>query len=196
VSPGTISLPKLPSRKGRISNINFGYFGGGQEHKGAHVLLEAFRQIRSTNVNLKLYGDFPSTEYVRNLCRIAKGNQRIDFMGRYERTELINILADIDILVMPSIWPEASGLSILEAFANKVPVIATDIGGIPEIVHDERNGLLFKRDDVLGLKQKMESVINEPGLIQKFRENIPRVKSVNEECDELLDIYRKLLRRK
>jgi glycosyltransferase involved in cell wall biosynthesis len=196
VSPGTISPPKLPSRKGRISNINFGYFGGGREHKGAHVLLQAFMQIRATNVNLKLYGDFPSTEYVRNLRRIAKGNQRIDFMGRYERTELTKVLADIDILVMPSICPEASGLSISEAFANKVPVIATDIGGIPEIVNDGHNGLLFKRDDVLGLKQKMESVINEPGLIQKFRENIPRVRSVNEECDELLDIYKKLLRQK
>jgi len=194
VSPGTISPPKLPSRKGQISNVTFGYFGGGQKHKGAHVLLKAFRQIESINANLKLYGNFLSTEYVRNLYRIAKGNQRIDFMGSYERTELINILAGIDILVMPSICYETFGLSILEAFANKVPVIATDIGGIPEIVHDGHNGLLFKRGDVLDLKQKMERVMNEPGLIQEFRENIPRVKSVNEESGELLDIYNKLLR--
>ena len=196
VSPGTISPPKLPSRRGRISNITFGYFGGGREHKGAHVLLQAFRKIKSTNVNLKLYGIFPNTEYVKELRRIAKGDERINFMGTFGHTELTEVLSGIDILVMPSIWPEASGLSISEAFANKVPVIATDIGGIPEIVHDGHNGLLFKRDDVLGLKQKMESVINEPGLIQKFRENIPGVKSVNEECDELLDIYKKLLRRK
>ena len=85
-------------------------------------------------------------------------------------------------------------MSILEAFANSVPVIATDIGGIPEIIHDEHNGLLFKRGDVLGLKQKMERVINELGLVQKFRENIPRVRSVNEECDELFSIYEKLVR--
>ena len=115
-------------------------------------------------------------------------------MGRYERTELINILDGIDILVMPSICPEVSGLSISEAFANKVPVIATDIGGIPEIVRDGHNGLLFKRGDVLDLKQKMESVINEPGLIQKFKENIRGVRSVNEECDELFSIYEKLVR--
>jgi len=194
VSPGTNIPPKLPSEKGQISNITFGYFGGGREHKGAHVLLEAFRQIKSPNVNLKLYGNFPNLEYVEELRRIAKGDERIDFMGNYERAELIKILTGIDILVMPSIWYEAYGLSILEAFASKVPVIATDIGGIPEIVHDGHNGLLFKRGDVLGLKQRMECVINEPGLIQKFRENIPRVKSVNEECDELLDIYKKLLR--
>ena len=194
VSPGTISSSKLPSRKGRISNIIFGYFGGGKKHKGAHVLLEAFRKIKSTNVNLKLYGNFPNIEYVKELRRIAKGDERIDFMGNYERAELIKILTGIDILVMPSIWYEAYGLSILEAFASKVPVIATDIGGIPEIVHDGHNGLLFKKGDVLGLKQKMESIINEPGLIQKFKENIPRVKSVNEECDELFSIYEKLVR--
>jgi len=194
VSPGTNFPPKLPLRKGQISNITFGYFGGGNKHKGVHVLLEAFRQIKSTNVNLKLYGIFPNTEYVRNLRRIAKGDERIDFMCNFSCTDLTRILADIDILVVPSIWYEVSALSILEAFANKVPVIATDIGGIPEIVRDGHNGLLFKRGDVLDLKQKMERVINEPGLIQKFRENIPRVKSVNEECDELLDIYKKLSR--
>ena len=193
VSPGTISPPKLPSRKGQISNITFGYFGGGQKHKGANVLLEAFRKIKSTNVNLKLYGNFPNTEYVKELHQIAKGDERIDFMANFGRTELTKVLSSIDILIMSSVWPEAYGLSILEAFANKIPVIATDIGGIPEIVHDGHNGLLFKRGDVLDLRQKMERVINEPGLIQKFRENIPRVRSVNEECNELLDIYQKLL---
>ena len=196
VSPGTMSSSKLPSKNGQISKITFGYFGGGREHKGPHVLLEAFREIKSANVNLKLYGDFPERKYVKELYRIANGDERIDFMGNYERAELIKILTGIDILVMPSIWYEAYGLSILEAFASKVPVIATDIGGIPEIVHDGHNGLLFKRGDVLGLKQKMECVINEPGLIQKFRENIPRVKSINEECNELLEIYKKLLRQK
>jgi glycosyltransferase involved in cell wall biosynthesis len=194
VSPGTNIPPKLPSKKGRISNITFGYFGGGREHKGAHVLLEAFRQIKSPNVNLKLYGNFPNTEYARNLHQIAKGDKRIDFMRQYERTEFTKVLAGIDMLVMPSIWPEAYGLSILEAFANKVPVIATDIGGIPEIVHDEHNGLLLKRGDVLDLKKKMERIINEPGLIQKFKKNIPQVRSVDEECNELLDIYKELLR--
>jgi len=193
VSPGTNIPPKLGSKKGQISNITFGYLGGGSKHKGAHVLLEAFRQIKSANVNLKLYGDFPNTEYARNLRQIARADERIDFVGKYEHTELTRLLADIDILVMPSIWYEAYGLSILEAFANKVPVVATDIGGIPEIVHDGHNGLLFKRDDVLGLKQKMERLINEPGLIRKFKENIPRVKSANEESAELLNIYEKLL---
>jgi len=194
VSPGTHFPRKLCSREGQISNITFGYFGGGREHKGAHVLLEAFRKIKSTNVNLKLYGIFPNTEYVKELRRIAKGDERIDFMGTFGRTELTEVLSGIDLLIMPSICYEAYGLSILEAFANKVPVIATDIGGIPEIVRDGHNGLLFKRGDVLNLKQKMESVINEPGLIQKLRENIPRVKSVKQECDELLGVYKKLLR--
>ena len=196
LSHGISCAPVLPSREGQNSNITFGYFGGGSKHKGAHVLLEAFRKIKSTNVNLKLYGNFSNTEYARNLRRIAKGDERIEFMGKFRRAELTKVLSGIDILVMPSIWYEVYGLSILEAFANKIPVIATDIGGIPEIVHDERNGLLFKRGDILDLKQKMEHIVNEPGLIRKFQGNIPRVRSVNEECDELLDIYKKLLRQK
>jgi len=196
LSHGIICAPMLSSRKGQISSITFGYFGGGSKHKGAHVLLEAFRQIKSSNVNLKLYGNFPDTEYARNLHRITKRDERIDFMGHYEHAELTKVLVDIDILVMPSICYENYPLAILEAFANGVPVIATDIGGIPELVRDNCNGLLFQREDVLDLKEKMERVINEPGLIQKFRENILRVKSVNEECSELLEIYKKLSRQR
>jgi len=159
VSPGTSHPQRLLSKKGQISNITFGFFGGGREHKGARVLLEAFRQIKSPNVNLKLYRNLPDTEYVKELRQIAKGDERIDFMGNFSRTEFTKVLAGIE-------------------------------------VHDGHNGLLFKRGDVLDLKKKMERIINEPGLIQKFRENIPRVKSTNEECDELLDIYKKLLRQK
>jgi len=190
---GTIHSAKLPLEKDAISNITFGYFGGGKKFKGAHILLEAFKAIKSSNVNLKLYGDFPSTQYVNELYRIADGDERIDFMGYFERRELTKVLADIDILLMPSICYEVYPVSILEAFANRIPVIATDIGGIPEIVRDNLNGLLFKRGDVLDLKEKMERVISEPGLIQKFRDNIPRIKSIDEECDELLDIYKKFL---
>jgi glycosyltransferase involved in cell wall biosynthesis len=103
VSPGTDCPSELPSRKRQISNITFGYFGGGSKHKGAHVLLKAFRQIRATNVNLKLYGNFPNTEYVKELRRVAEGDERIDFMDNYERKELTKVLAGIDTLVMPSI---------------------------------------------------------------------------------------------
>jgi len=194
VSPGTIHPRKLNPAKGQISNVTFGYFGGWKRIKGAHILLEAFSKIKSNKVNLKLYGDFPDTGYVKELHRMATGDERIDFMGSFERSELTKVLGSIDILVMPSICYENYPLSVLEAFANKVPIVATDIGGIPEIVHDNVNGLLFNRGDILGLKQKMERIINEPGLVQKFRENMPRVKSISEECDEHLDIYKKLLR--
>ena len=191
---GTICPTNLPLRKGPGSDITFGYFGGGRKVKGAHVLVEAFRQIDSPNVNLKLYGDFPNTKFGRYLRGMANGDERIEFMGNFGRTELIKVLADIDILVVPSICYENYPLSILEALANFVPVIATDVGGIPEIVRHGHNGLLFRRGDVSDLKDRMEQVVNAPGLIQKFRENILQVKSVDEECDELLGIYTGLLR--
>jgi len=194
VTHGTTRPEKLPMKKEGKSNITFGYLGGGKKFKGAHILLEAFKQIKCSNVSLKLYGDFPSSEYVNELYRIADGDERIDFMGYFERRELTKVLADIDLLVMPSICYEVYPVSILEAFTNKIPVIATDIGGLPELIHDNINGLLFKRGDVSDLKQKLERVINQPGLIQKFRDNIPQVKSINEECAELLDIYQKALR--
>lgn len=195
-SPGVNSPQKGNYKKEEGPNITFGYFGGGEKNKGPHILLEAFREITSQKARLKLYGIFPSTEYVRTLRKIAKGDERICFMGEFQHKEVEKILVGIDVLVLPAICYHGFSMSILEAFANKVPVIATDIGGISEIVNNEHNGLLFRRGDVLELKEKMERIINEPELLRKFQENMPRVKSVSEECDELSCIYERLVIKK
>ena len=68
-------------------------------------------------------------------------------MGEFKHSRIAEIFSEIDVLVVPSVWYENSPLVIQEAFLAGTPVIASDIGGIPELVKDKENGLLFKAND-------------------------------------------------
>jgi glycosyltransferase involved in cell wall biosynthesis len=87
-------------------------------------------------------------------------------------------------------------LVIQEAFAAKIPVIATNLGGMAEAVTHEVNGLLFERGDVDDLARQLRRVADEPGLLPKLRSGIPPVKTIEQEVTELETMYRDLVARK
>jgi glycosyltransferase involved in cell wall biosynthesis len=87
--------------------------------------------------------------------------------------------------VVPSIWYENSPYSILEAFAHGLPVIATDLGGMAELVRHEESGLLFRRGDAASLAQQLARLLREPSLLGLLRSGVPPVKASSEEIDEI-----------
>jgi glycosyltransferase involved in cell wall biosynthesis len=90
-------------------------------------------------------------------------------------------------------WYENAPLVIHEAFATQTPVITTNIGGMAEAVSHEQNGLLFERNDIVDLGRQLDRIISEPGLLARIRQGIPKVKTVDEEVDELEQLYRELI---
>jgi glycosyltransferase involved in cell wall biosynthesis len=99
------------------------------------------------------------------------------------------VYAGIDVLVVPSIWYENSPNVILEAFAHQTPVIASDLGGMAELVDDQETGLLFVPNDAEDLVRKLEMLLNDPGLLTRLRKNIVSPKSLETEMAELLSVY-------
>ena len=117
-------------------------------------------------------------------------------MGGYNNEDIAKIFSEIDVLVVPSIWYENSPLVIQEAFLAKVPVIASWIGGIPELVQNGINGLLFKPGDKKELQEKMEYVIGNPDFLRKARENIPIIETIEVHTKKMEMLYRELLFKK
>ena len=117
-------------------------------------------------------------------------------MGEFNYLEIAKIFSEIDILVVPSIWYENSPLVIQESFISKTPVIASRIGGITESIIDGENGLLFNPGDANDLQEKIQYLIDNPEIIEKFKENIPKVKSIEDNASEIEDIYNKLIAKK
>src|SRR3954452_24927253 len=128
-------LSALP-RVGREGPLRIGFVGTLTWHKGAHVLLEAVRALPRNAVAVRIAGDpnvFP--EYGAELRRLAEGLP-VTFTGRFDRADAAEIYGALDVLVVPSLWPENSPLVIHEAFMAGVAVVAARAGGIPGLVAD------------------------------------------------------------
>ena len=113
-------------------------------------------------------------------------------MGEFEHDNIGRVLEEISVLVVPSIWSENSPLVILEAFLSKTPVIASRIGGIPEMVRDGVNGLLCKPKDVDDLREKVTSLISNPLLLDRLTAGILSVKPMEDHAKEIQDTYIRL----
>jgi glycosyltransferase involved in cell wall biosynthesis len=183
--------------KNKSEVLRFGYIGILLPMKGLNVLISAFKEVKYKNIELSIYGKllpYAGFESYPNLFRkMISSDSRIKYKGGYDNKDIGKILANIDMLIVPSVWPENAPLVIQEAFLFKTPVIASRIGGIPELVTDTVNGLLFNPGDVNGLKERIQYVIDNPEVIEKFKENMPKVKSIEDNASEIEDIYNKLI---
>jgi len=180
------------SRRKDRTGVRFGYLGSLAWQKGVHVLIEAFNGIADDSAELWIYGDpsvFP--DYVRHLRELA-ANPCIRFRGRVDGEDIGSALSELDVLVVPSLWYENSPLVIQEAFAAKVPVIASDLGALAEKVHHGLNGLLFPPGDAASLRELLQRLIEEPAILERLRVNIRPVKSMAEHAKEIEALYERL----
>ncbi len=191
----TAHTAKTPSPHVRIA-----FIGTLFEHKGVDLLIKAFLALpQNTDCNLSIYGSteqFP--EYGKKLLDMARdGSQnaeKIAFKGTFPQEKFGEILSNIDVLVIPSRWYENTPLVMQSALATKTPLIATDLGGMAEIIDHNTTGLLFKLNSVESLKEQLLRVVTEKGLLEKFRANIKDERSVQVMVDDIERIYAPFLK--
>jgi glycosyltransferase involved in cell wall biosynthesis len=175
------------------SRVRFGYIGTLTRHKGVHVLIEAFNHLDSAAAELLIYGN-PTYDpaYSAQLQALAQ-HPGIRFLGEIDNTTVGRALSGLDVLVVPSIWYENSPINIHEANLAGIPVIASNIGGMAELVPDGVAGLQFQVGDAGDLAAKMRRFIEDRSLVEQFRGRMPPVKSIAENAQELEAIYERLV---
>jgi glycosyltransferase involved in cell wall biosynthesis len=172
------------------SQLRLGYLGQIIPIKGVSVLAQAVRLLPVSNFTLDIYGKLDqNTDYVREIARLVENDSRVVFGGPYGPKDLTKVMQSLDAVVVPSVWYENSPNVILEAFAHRTPVIASDLGGMAELVEHNTNGLRFKVGDAADLAWQIRRLIEEPGLLAQLREGISAVRTVSEEIDELMSFY-------
>jgi len=136
-----------------------GFIGTLAPHKGVDVLVRAFRTLTGPDLSLDLHGGLTThPAYVEALRQAASGDDRIRFHGPFAEGDQPRVLASIDALVVPSVWWENSPLTVLEALAAGVPVVASATGGLPEIVKQDDTGLLVPPGDQGSLARALQDV--------------------------------------
>ncbi len=176
-------------------NVTFGFIGTIQYHKGVHVLVDAFRKVKNDNIKLEIWGgDFGERFYFEKIKKMVSKDERIIVKGRYDFNNIDEVLKDIDIVVVPSIWYENAPLTITTSHAYGIPVIASDIGGMAEMVKDGVNGLTFKVGDSTDLAKKIMMIAEDNSLIYDFSENIQYPIRLEEEVYNMEKLYKDLIK--
>lgn len=151
----SVAEPTAPSPNGQ-QRPYFLYVGRLVKLKGVHTLIERFRDYPA---DLVVAGD---GGYVDELRRLAAGLVNVRFLGPVHGQELRALYAGALALIVPSIAYEAFGIVILEAFAQKTPVIVRDLGAIPEPVRESGGGFVYGTDTEL--VDAMERLRTDPRL--------------------------------
>lgn len=158
----------------RENNLIFGYIGTHIPAKGVDHLIKAFVSLDGNPV-LRIWGREKGeyTPYLRSISEVAIDGKknRIQWMGEFESRRIVDqVFNKVDCLVVPSIWYENSPLVIHEAQQAGVPVITADIGGMAEYVKNEYNGLLFKFRDIASLREKMQTIVDNPDMLDSLEQ--------------------------
>ena len=124
--------------------------------KGLPVLLEALRNL-SGDWHLTVIGDGPD----RAALEVQARGLPVDFVGYKSQADVAGALSRTDVFVLPS-FAEGVPVVLMEAMASSVPVIATQIAGIPELVDHQRHGLLVPPGDEEALRDALEQLLNDP----------------------------------
>jgi len=181
--------------RGHASPLRIGYVGTLVWHKGVHVLIDACRALPNHSFELHLFGD-PDVDpgYSEDLRQRAAG-VAVRFRGEFTRDAVLDAYSNLDVVVVPSLWPENSPLVIREAFMARVPVVGARIGGIPELVTDGKNGLLYDPLSPTDLTRALRTLVDDRRMLESFARNCPAVKSMDVHAREWESIYSDLLRR-
>ena len=168
------------------------FLGRLDPEKGVTLILSA---LEDTQIPFKIVG---KTDGYTHLQKEAenKGLDRVEFTGFKTGSELSEIILGAKFIVVPSRWYEVVGLVILEAYAHGKPVIASRMGGIPEVVEDGETGYLFDPDQPETLREKMIELYENNGkTVAMGRKGRARAESVYNPTlhySRLMEIYSSL----
>lgn len=170
--------------------VRFAYIGGLSWQKGVHILVEAFGGVRG-NGELWIAGDESfDPAYVSRLR--AQATPDVRFLGRLTREEVWKTLAQVDVVLVSSLWYETFSFIVSEAFKAGVPVVASQLGPLADRVRDGVDGLLVPPGDESAWRAALQRLVDEPDLLARLRANVHPPMTLDAHADEIEALYTKL----
>ena len=193
-----IHIPNFVQVESFVPNYDsenyFIYFGRLSEEKGIRTLIKAMEKNWKTK--LLVVGDGVLKNELKKYAE-DKGLTNIIFTGYKSGDELNDLIRNAMFTIVPSECYENCPMAILESFAMGKPVIGSNIGGIPELISDGFDGLLFEPGNTMDLRDKMLYLSNNPGKIKEMgkqgREKVEKLYNIELHYQKINKIYQKLL---
>ena len=188
-----------PARYGQTPRTQFGqhvlFVGRLAAVKGVPLLLEAFARLREPHgdARLTLVGDGPERATLEARAADLGLDEAVQFTGYRTQDEVAALLAGADMLVLPS-FAEGLPVVLMEALASRIPVIATPVAGVSELVRDGETGLLVPPGDIDSLTAALDRLLGDPELCRRLGEAgravVLEQHDVAREAEKLLKLFR------
>ena len=182
-----------PARRAPDGVLRVGFFGALLPSKAPHVALAACAGLPAGRWELRVFGGHASyhgdDRYGASLAPLLA--RREVSLREVPHERVAAELAELDVVVVPSIWPETS-LVAREAFAAGVPVVASAIGGVGDLVEDGKSGLLVPPGDAVALQAALRRLLTEDGLLERLRAGIPAVRGIEDDVEATRLLYREV----
>ena len=170
--------------------------------KGHAHFLKAIAKAKISIPNIKVWivGEAPKDkayyqEEIKTLVKRLGLEETVEFLGRH--SDIPKVLKKLDLLVTATVTPEAFGRSILEAQAVGVPVVATRVGGIVEIVDNQRTGILVPPLDIDAMAEAIIKIQQNRDLTQNMvmnaRKKVEATFSLEKMCKATLEVYKEII---
>lgn len=198
VVPNCVDLERfLPDGQNEVNGGTEGrrriiYVGRMSLEKKVDGLLKAFQLMRDPSLELLLVGDGPQSNYLRSLAT-SLGLQNVRFAGTVSDSVLPSLYSSSTVFATAS-DTENLPVTVLEAMASGMPVMAVAAGGTPELVIDGKSGFLAKPNDPEDFAQKLKMMLGDEELLRRFghsSRNLAENYSVQSVCRRLESVYRK-----
>ena len=185
-NPETAALPERTDRSGGHP-LRFGFLGRLEPVKGLEVVMDAMQMLAPDAATL-LIGGKGAPDY---MAKLKEGSQtaNITFAGFIRPEEFF---PQIDVLIVPSLWEEPCPRVVHEAFGYRVPVFASRIGGIPEMVKPGMTGELFAPGDAQALARLMQEAAGSGRLVLRYGAHLEKARK-NHEAGRILGAYESAL---
>jgi len=193
--PLGISIEGQRSEK-TYDTIDFSYMGNLSKSKGVHILINAFKNLDYKKARLNIYGKgIDEAEFKEN----SQSDSRIIFHGFLKGNDLLESYKKANVTVLPSICYDNSPMMVYESLVSGTPVIASNIGGIPELIEDGLNGFLFSPGDQKELTTIFEKIVEDPSKLMKMEkcasDSVVQF-SMENHIKKLMEIYNSLISEK
>jgi glycosyltransferase involved in cell wall biosynthesis len=181
----------------RPRTFTLGFVGYLGAHKGLRYLLGALASLVPAHpVRLLAVGDGEDRERLVALTKELGLEPYVTFRGRVPHADIAALYHELDVLVVPSVWPENSPVTIMEAMASGIPVIASDIGGGGELVEDGITGFLVPPRDTRALAESIRHLLAHPDIREEMgRQAVVRIGryGMPQQIERLVGLYHEIL---
>jgi glycosyltransferase involved in cell wall biosynthesis len=191
-------VPRPTMLRGLAGPLKIAYFGRIDRAKGPDLLVRALKMIPKARVQVDIFAirqaAGPDQLYDWFAAQVQR-DPRLTLRTAVAPDKVVGVMADYDLIAVPSRWLETGPLVALEAFAAGIPVLGANLGGITELVRDGVDGILVAPDDAAAWAATIKRLAEDRHVIDALRARIAPPRTMHAVADDMATVYARILAR-